>query len=557
MARKVLAAAVGECIHIIGVRNFLEIAQRMGLETVYLGAAVPAEELTRAVASQSPEIVGVGYRLSSTSCRAVLDVLREQLDAAGLLAGRIYLFGGTRATGDVAREAGWFDTVFDGTESREDVFDTLRRLCGEPASGEHNEGTIRAEGLVARLRSRGSLPIIRHHIGLSTVEATEAAVRDLASSGLVDVISIAPDQMAQEAFFRPAERQGVRAGAGGVPLRRREELERLYAASRCGAQPLCRCYSGTNDVFEWAEMLLDTIRNAWCAVPLSWYNRMDRRGPRPLATSLVEAQRLMRWHAERGVPVEVNEAHQWSLRRAPDAVAVAAAYLAAYNAKRAGVRHYVSQIMLGTPAGIAPARDLAKALAICRFVEELHDDRFTSFRELRPGLLSYPAEFEAARGQLAFSTLCAMHLRPEIFHTVAYTEGVQAAGPEEILGSVRLVRRVMRSVTAGFPVDAVLQDEMVRAHASWLRSEADAVLDAIRRLGRGVDDPLADAGTLVRAIEIGILDAPDLEGAEGGRGIVSTAICDGACVAVEPATGRRISEAERVERLLEQPWGGV
>jgi hypothetical protein len=41
----------------------------------------------------------------------------------------------------------------------------------------------------------------------------------------------------------------------------------------------------------------------------------------------------MRWHAEHGIPVEMNESHHWSLRDSPDSVAVVAAYLAAYNAR--------------------------------------------------------------------------------------------------------------------------------------------------------------------------------------------------------------------------------
>ena len=36
-----------------------------------------------------------------------------------------------------------------------------------------------------------------------------------------------------------------------------------------------RCYSGTNDVFKMANMLLDSINNAWAAVPLCWYNVLD------------------------------------------------------------------------------------------------------------------------------------------------------------------------------------------------------------------------------------------------------------------------------------------
>ncbi|UCF09662.1 MAG: methionine synthase [Candidatus Bipolaricaulota bacterium] len=548
MTRDVVVAALEECVHIIGARNFLAQAERFGLRGTCLGPAISVERFVAAVAERDPRIVGVGYRLSADACRTHLAALHAALDDAGLLAGRTFLFGGTAETAEVAREAGWFAASFDGCDDREQVLAVLRELAGKAARPEDEE-CAREGRLVERVAARGALPLVRHHVGLPTVSETVDAVRELASSGLIDVISIAPDQAAQEAFFAGVgERE---AGAGGVAVRTPSDLERIYDASRRGNYPLCRCYSGTNDVLRWAEMLLETIRNAWCAVPLSWYNTMDRRGPRPLHRSIREAVDVMRWHAARGVPVEVNEPHQWSLRRASDATAVATAYLGALVAKHAGVAHYVSQIMLNTPAGIAPDKDLAKALAMTEIVEGLHDASFTSFRELRPGLLSYPPDPDAARGQLAFSTMCAMHLRPEIFHVVAFTEGTQAAGAEEILASVRLARRVMREVDAGYPSDAALRAPHVTEHKCWLLQEARAILDGVRALGGGEDDALHDPAVVVRAIGCGLLDAPDLVGGEGGRGEATTAIVDGACVSIDPATGGRLPEAERVRRILE------
>ena len=44
----------------------------------------------------------------------------------------------------------------------------------------------------------------------------------------------------------------------------------------------------------------------------------------------------MKWHGDRNIPVEVNGSHHWSLRDAHDAIGVATAFLAAYNAKRWG-----------------------------------------------------------------------------------------------------------------------------------------------------------------------------------------------------------------------------
>ena len=61
----------------------------------------------------------------------------------------------------------------------------------------------------------------------------------------------------------------------------------------------------------------------------------------------------MRWHAERGIPVEANEPHHWGLRDAHDVIPVVMAYLSARNAKKAGVRHYVSQYMFNVPNSLS------------------------------------------------------------------------------------------------------------------------------------------------------------------------------------------------------------
>ncbi len=545
---KVIAGAIGNCIHVVGVRNFLQLAEQEGLAPVYLGARISPQGFVQATVEHDPEVVGVSYRLSEETCLALLSELKERLTSEGLLEGRIFLFGGTTATGEVARNNGLFREVFDGSQSREEVAAFVRALRGGAVP--HDERTIPPQELVERIAAKTPLPLIRHHLGLPTVGATVQAAAQLADSRLLDVISIAPDQTAQEAFFRPEEQEGRPTGAGGVPVRQPGDLEAIYAATRRGNHPLCRCYSGTQDVLRWAELLVKTIHNGWCAVPLSWYGELDRRGPRPLAQSIPEAQALMRWHAEREIPVEVNEAHQWSLRRASDAIAVATAYLAAYNAKQMGVRHYVAQYMLNTPAGISPTKDLAKALAKIELIEGLHDDGFVSFREVRPGLLSFPSNPEAARGQLAFSTVLALHLQPHILHIVAYTEGRTAAGATEIIRSVRLAAQVVEQFRLGMPVEAALADPSIQDHKKWLLGEAGAIIEAIRELGRECDDPLTAPANLIRAIQLGIFDAPDLQGVPAARGDLATSIVDGACVAVDAKSGQSISEASRVTRIL-------
>lgn len=545
--KRILGAEIGDCIHVAGPLNFLQLAKQEGFETIFLGPAVSIDKLMEVIKRHNPDIVALGYRLSPQACQQVLSELKIRLSDEGLLQ-REYLFGGTVATAQVAKDTGIFQKIFDGTQPIEEIIsflrDALRKGLGD------KEQKIFPDNLIDRVDYKHPSPLIRHHIGLPSVEATVAAVKEISEAGVLDVVSIAPDQTAQEFFFRPEEQKNRTKGAGGVPVRTEEDFVKIYEATRCGNYPLCRCYSGTNDVLKWAEMLARTIKNAWCAVPLSWYNRMDRRGPRPLLESIQEAQQLMKWHAVRGIPVEVNEAHQWSLRRAPDSIAVAMEFLAAYNAKKMGVEHYVAQYMFNTPAGISPAMDLAKMLAKIEMVESLHDDSFRSYCQVRPGLLSFPADLDAARGQLVFAIILGLMLKPHIVHVVAYCEAQYAAGAKEIVESVKMVDHVIKEYQRGFPTEAVLSDSGVYRQKEKLKIEAMTILEAIKRRGKGYDDPLTEPKVLAKAVEIGILDAPDLLVSEIAKGQIRTAIVDGSCVSIDPEAKRPLPEKERIEKIF-------
>ena len=43
MKKTVVAAALGECVHVAGVTNFLRLAELAGWRTVFLGPAEPIE----------------------------------------------------------------------------------------------------------------------------------------------------------------------------------------------------------------------------------------------------------------------------------------------------------------------------------------------------------------------------------------------------------------------------------------------------------------------------------------------------------------------------------
>jgi hypothetical protein len=545
MKKVILGAAIGDCIHVAGIFNFLKLAEEAGFKPLFLGTAVAVNDLVAQITVEKPELVAISYRLSGESCARALEELKSKLEAEPKLRGVKYVFGGTTTTAKVAKKIGIFEKVFDGTEPSEEIVAFLQAKL-------HKRGSVTTAypiNLLERMAFKKPLPLIRHHFGQPSLEKTIKGARELAEAEILDVISLGPDQTAQEYFFKPAEMKKKSAGAGGVPLRKKEDLVRIYEASRCGNYPLLRCYSGTDDVLKWAEMLQETIKNAWCAVPLFWYNVLDRRSRRGLNQSIEDAQKLMRWHAQRNIPVEVNEAHQWSLRQAPDSVAVATAFLAAYNAKQMGVKHYIAQYMLNTPGPISAPMDLAKMLAKIELIEGLHDQNFRSYRQVRPGLLSYPVDSDAAKGQLAFSTVLGMMLKPDVVHIVAYCEAQYAATHSEIIESCKIANRIIQDYMEGFP-DDMLNDRRIQHRKDELKKEARTLLKVIEGLGEGQKEPLTSPEVLTKAVATGLLDAPDLKGNPVAKGAITTDIVDGACVTIDLKTGRVLPEKERIMRVL-------
>ena len=309
-----------------------------------------------------------------------------------------------------------------------------------------------------------------------------------------------------------------------------------------------RTYSGTDDFIRLAEMYVDTINIAWCAIPLFWFNLMDGRGPLTLEESIRDHQQVMAWYGERGIPVELNEPHHWGMRDAPDVVFVTSAYLAAYNAKAFGVRDYIAQLMFNSPPNLSDAMDLAKMLAILEMIAPLEDETFHIWRQTRTGLLSYPLEDNAARAHLATSIYLQMALHPHIIHIVGHTEADHAATAPDVIAASLAAQRSIENALAGQPDMSV--DPQVQARKKHLIEQSHITLQAIRNLAdKSVEDPLTDAVTLTKAVNVGVLDAPQLKNNPFAPGTIRTRVLDGACEAVDE-NGESISERDRLQANL-------
>lgn len=538
--KKILACTIGNCVHVAGTMNFLTLAENEGYETEFLGIGISVDELIRNIKIRKPDIVGLSYRLTPEPLKAILGELKEKIEKENL-EGITWLFGGTEPTGKVAYESNIFDKIFYGYEDLDEVIGFLK-------GKDYTQDEEYPRDLISRINSKYPYPILRHHLGLPSLEDTVKAIEKIAESKVLDVISIAPDQNAQEYFFRQEMMDNRLDGAGGVPVRTEEDFARLYEAAQRGNYPLLRCYSGTQDILKFADLLQRTIKNAWCAVPLFWYSELDKRGPRKLKDAITENQQVMKWHGERNIPVEVNDPHHWSLRDAHDAIGVAAAYLAAYNAKKMGVKDYVAQYMFNVPAFISPEMDLAKMLAKIEMVESLQDENFRVYRQARAGLASFPADLSQAKGQLAASAYLALSIKPHIYHVVGYCEAHHAATADDIIESCKIVRGVIKNVFLG-SVD-MTKDAAVQRRKEQLIKEANIIIDAIKSIGPDDKDPLTDPETLTKAVKLGILDAPQLKGNPACSGALNTRVISGALYAYDNNKKEIITEQERIRRIL-------
>ncbi len=94
MQKTVIAAALGECVHVAGVLNFLRLAESAGWRTVFLGPAVRIEDVLRAARTENADLIGISYRLTPETGERLLGEFAEAADELRSKGIR-FAFGGT------------------------------------------------------------------------------------------------------------------------------------------------------------------------------------------------------------------------------------------------------------------------------------------------------------------------------------------------------------------------------------------------------------------------------------------------------------------------------
>ncbi|TFF96994.1 MAG: methionine synthase [Promethearchaeota archaeon] len=541
---RILTASIGQCVHVAGAHNFITIASQLGHECIFLGPATPISTIINSIRELKPDVIGLSYRLTASTVRPLLISFFEQYKKLDHEPKKLF-FAGTPEVVNIAKKFDKFDHCFIGGESRFELISILKNQRDSP----EKKVEIPMD-LVSRIKWKKPYPLIRAHFGLPTLDDTIKGIKEIANSNILDVISIAPDQNTQANYFHPEDQDMELSGAGGVPIRTRRDFIKLHEARLNGNHPLLRIYAGTRDFIKLARLYRETIKNAWAAIPIFWFNQMDKRGPLTLKESIKQHLEAIKWHGDNDIPVEINDPHHWSLRDAPDAIAVADMYLCGIIAKKLGVKYFIAQYMFNTPASSSFDMDLAKILAKNELLQTLKDDKFDIIKQVRTGLASLPLNLQKAKGHLAAATLIQLTIKPDIVHVVSHSEASHAALPEDIIESCNIVNQVIDRM---YSSKINIIDDRVEKRKEELITQAKWIINLVPYLAitpKEKENPWTNYNVLNRIVKYGIFDAPHLKNNEFAAGNIKTKMIDGACYSWEISRQKKLDEIERIKDII-------
>jgi len=486
--RRVLNCSIDPCVHTLGVEKFAEWMETMGIGylAVKLGPAVSIDELIDKIRESKPEVVSFCYRLGDLHVDEIIVELVEKVykyELETAKSGIRYCFGGLRPAANLVRAMTGLPVLKDKFSPNKDRHFNLEKIAEDYKDNEKfqnffalivddyvtmaeldefarnrikiaKEKIVWSDDLLERIKQVRELenrPILRAHIGAAaeTIQPTVDGVKAISKAGCLEIVSLAPDQVTQ-AFLPKFDRgeedpKKYRNGEGGSPIRSREDLKILKNATKCGNWPMTRIYSGTDELVEAAKIFEETLHMPFPAVPIFFYNRLDGRGPLSILDGINEHFNTMRWWASIDKPLEINDPHQWQLRRCSDDMYVTDHILCGIVALKMGLKNYVMQLMFDLPPEIEPLNDLAKMKAAFEIIEPLtRNFDYNIIKETRGGLSSFPPNLDEAKSHLSMTTYWQMFMEPEIVHVVSYCEAHHDAKPEDIVASCDITKQSFR-----------------------------------------------------------------------------------------------------------------
>lgn len=564
-----IASSLANDPHTEGMHNAAKIAELAGIKSLVLKPSETYDSLFEAIREYRPKYIGLSYRQTpQIGFEQLRYVLRQFLDTgllnrnddvrisfAGLpetiamvkanqayLPFKVFLCEPYPDTMDRVLETVDFfgirkDRATIIERMREEVcpkgIELLDQLADEVVAYDDYKDElplkVPSNGAMKNFVTRmdeSDIPLLRSHFGIpdKTIEPTVDGIRKLAEARVVDEISLGSSDLSQRYYGHPEEFEG-RKNDGGVPYKTKEDLHRLFLASRCGNYPAVKPYCHVVDIVPFIHDCLDVgmLVGAHQAIPLFWFNELDGRGPHTVRESVHEHVAAVKELASLGIPVEMNDPNQWSSRLAHDTIIVASYALISAVMTMCGVENMVLQMQFNKPKETGDYADLAKMSAGLYMAERLAGARAIPPKiiiEARTGIESLSPDMRKAKWQLGRSTLLQMMMSPSVLHIVSYCEADHAATADDIIDSSKLVRHAVRIFRKHqHDIMRYMSDDIIKERREYLINECSYLLTEIAKLNKDfhaaahlnqLTGYLADQDVLSSAIEKKIMSAPGI-----------------------------------------------
>ena len=563
-----LGMTLGNDPHTLGIFNAGKIAQKARINFMLVPTDISDDEKFRIIKEQDPLYLGLSYRLSPEKAVEELKRFLIKLDEYNLLQGRKLCFGALLPTlkevhilgldtkyhielmgsypdlDKTTRETAYFFGLKDGKileevvkeihdenePKRIEILDELAKsvieydkyLLEKPLERPSDKAL---EYFPQRMKE-SAIPVIRSHFGVpdDTIFPTIEGIREIANSGAVDEISIGSSDLSQRYYGQPDKFIELK-NDGGVPYQDINDLRLLALAAKTGNFPSLKPYCHVSNIVGFIDdcLTVGMLKGAHQAIPLFWFNELDGRGDMTLEESVDAHLEGVKYLAQKGIPVEMNDPNQWSSRFVHDTLFVVSYALISSVMFKAGVKDIVLQCQFNKPATTGDYADLGKFTAVKRVVESLRPigNKANVYYEARSGIEHFSTDLEKAKYQLARSVLLQMLIEPSILHLVSYCEADHVATANDVIESSKILRCAAHTFQNNeLDIKKAVDWNIVNERADFLYKEAMVVLYELVALAvrdKSIDTHslylyLSEPSVLKKAVQYRYMTAPGIAG---------------------------------------------
>jgi len=465
--------------HTAGLLGVSNITNKINIKSYVLEPSSDYKELYEFLYNKKPKFLGLSYRLTPEIGYIELLKLLYKLRNYGLIDinRQKIAFSGLPKTLKIIRdnrlELPFNVTLIDSIESNKKLFNffgvdyfhihkndlskisILDDISNEVIKSDYmSEPPLKTPSEKAKITLENrilesNIPLLRVHFGIpsDTIDETVEGIKEISNGGAVDIISLGSSNLSQRYYGFP-ELFKNKNNDGGVPYKNKNDLKKLFNASRRGNYPAMKPYAHVNNMVSFIDECLDVgmLRGCQQAIPLFWFNELDGRGEKNVLDSLYEHFEAVKKLSKYNIPVEMNDPNQWSSRWAHDTVVVTSFGLISAVMYKLGVKEVVLQMMFGEPKESSDISEISKmksSLNIHYKLKKLFNNKKT-YIQTRTGLMGFPEDINDAKKHLSRSTLLQLIFNPHIIHIVNYCEANNVANVDDVIESSKIVKRTIR-----------------------------------------------------------------------------------------------------------------